>query len=141
MKKYLTIEQLRNFKGLNGKCYPFIIENINSDGYDIDPQTERGKLQFLADTFYYEKIKFHKDWVRYYGNIQNCLKDWLQGVPSAINLPIYYSEIIELAIKFGSVPVNYTDKQYEQITNNFYSFMACKILQLFTKYDIQIIPN
>lgn len=141
MKNYLTIEQLRNFKGLNGKYYPFIIESINTEGHDVNPQTEREKLQFLANCIYNEKIKFHKDWLRYYGNLQNCLKDWLQGVPGAINLPIYYSEIMELAVKFNSVPENYTDKQYEKIISNFYSFIACKILQLFSKYDIEIIPN
>jgi len=141
MKNYLTIDQLRNFKGLNGKYYPYIIESINSEGYDINPKTEREKLQFLANCIYSEKIKFHKDWLRYYGNIQNCLKDWLQGAPTAIDLPIYYSDIIEIAVNFGSIPENFTDKQYEQITNNFYKFIACKILQLFSKYDIEIIPN
>ena len=141
MKKYLTIEQLRNFKGLNGKYYPFIIESINCECYDINPQTEREKLQFLANCIYSEKIKHNKEWKRYYNSLQSVIIDWLQGVPSAIELPIYYSEIMELAVKFGSVPENYTDKQYEQITQNFYSFIACKILQLFSKYDIEIIPN
>lgn len=58
MKKYLTIEQLRNLKGLSGKYYPFIIESINCEGYDINPQTEKEKLQFLANCIYSEKSNF-----------------------------------------------------------------------------------
>jgi hypothetical protein len=63
-----------------------------------------------------------------------ALTDWLQGLA----LPIDYSyyDIIQRAKDWGSIPDNATKKQEEDICNNYWSFMANKLSQLFDGYHV-----
>ena len=56
------------------------------------------------------------------------MTEWLSGL--AINIPCYNHEIIELAIKMGSVNENSTEDQKDQIVNNYFNFMANVILKM-----------
>lgn len=64
----------------------------------------------------------------------NALTDWLQGLA----LPIHYSyyDIINLAKDWGSIPQNATEKQKSKICDNYWSFMANKLRQLFDGYRV-----
>ena len=128
MKNYPTIEKLQSFKGLNGFVYPYIVEKIEFEG------TIKEKLEFLADTFFVEKVKFDKSKNSY----QNLLKDFFQGVPSSINIDYLNDEILKIAVSWGSIPENATEKQKEKITQNWYNFLAIKTMQLFNKYNVKI---
>jgi len=61
---------------------------------------------------------------------QNALAEYMQGQPSSITLPCYYSDMIQLAKKFGSIPQDATEKQEQKIIDNFYNFFASYLLQL-----------
>ena len=52
--------------------------------------------------------------------------DWLQGI--ALPIPVYNSDIVELAIAFGSIDDNPSDKLFERVCANYFGFMANIIL-------------
>ena len=109
----------------------YIINAIDASGYDASPKTNAEKIAFLRATFnreYGHEIKRQ--------GIQGAVSDWLRGLPSAVNLPFCNADIIDLAISWGSLPANPSEKQAERITANYWNFMAAKMLQLFNGYRV-----
>lgn len=82
------------------------------------------------------KNRFNSEYgwlVERYGE-HNALTDWLQGLA----LPIEYSDydIINLAMSWGSIAKTATPLQKYKITENYWSFMANKLRQLFDGYRV-----
>ncbi len=64
----------------------------------------------------------------------NALTEWLQGL--AINIDFYNHDIIGLAVKWGSLPADFTEKQADKILENYWYFMANKLAQLFDGHRV-----
>lgn len=64
---------------------------------------------------------------------QGAVMDWLQGLPTALTIPFYNHEILELAKSWGSIPQDASEKQEDKILANYWNFMAAKLCQLFDK--------
>ena len=62
------------------------------------------------------------------------MTEWLSGL--AINIVCYNHEIIELAVKMGSVNEDPTEKERDQIVDNYFNFMAKVILKMEDKINI-----
>lgn len=116
---------------LDRKVKLFILDNIDSDNYEVSTTTPAEKMAFLKATFMSEY-----GWRVTQVGRQEALIDYLQGLPSSVSLPFYYHDIIELAIKWGSLSQAPTDKQADKITDNYWNFMAAKICQLFDGYRV-----
>jgi len=95
---------------------------------DYDGNTPQNPVKYLFEVFYDEF-----GWNVQRQGEMNALKEWLQGVPSVIHLPMWYNEQIELAKKFGSIPQNATEKDEQKIIDNFYNFFANILIQLHKK--------
>lgn len=118
---------------LDQKAKRYILSAINSEGYDVEPlSTNKQKIEFLEKTFIAE-YGWHYE---RYGNIIISLKEWLQGLPSCLDIVFYYSDIIDLAVQWGSLPKEHSETQAQKITDNYWNFMANKINQLFNGYAI-----
>lgn len=103
----------------------FIIDSIDHDG------TAQEKINYLRETFEAEY-----GWaVSRYGQ-QGAIREWLQGLPSAVYLPFYNGDIISLAKQHGSLPNNPTESQEEKILENYWNFMAAKVCQLLNGYRV-----
>jgi hypothetical protein len=76
-----TLNQDTEFTNLKAKA--FILRNIDLEGYD---------LENTADNLYNTFISEYGFMVPRVG-IYNAFQEWLRGVPSAINLPIYYYDV------------------------------------------------
>ena len=63
-----------------------------------------------------------------------ALESWLRGLP--LNIEYNWCDILELAVKWGSLPKDYTDKQAEKIQENYWHFIAIKLNQLFDGYHV-----
>jgi hypothetical protein len=109
----------------------YIIANIIADGYQQDPETIAEKISFLNDTFLSE-YGFN---IARYGK-QGAIKEWLQGLPSAVALPYMNCDVITLAVETGGLEPVSTEKQAQRIVENYFNFMAAKILQLFDGYRV-----
>ena len=118
-------------KEQNKFYHDYIIDAIDPDGYDVNPKGNKAKLQFLRDTF-----RDEYGWAIQRMGEQRAMAEWLSGLPSAISLPFYNNDIIELAKKSGSLPMNATDAQEGRVLDNYWNFMANKIMQLFRKYKV-----
>lgn len=135
------VERLANFKGNKANVYPYIINCIDFEGYDIkQPETVAELLQALFDTFVSEKIKHHKNWSQYYGGIQKAFTDWLQGLPSSFKIDFEYYEILKLADKWGQISPSLTGKRLEQredkLCETWFPFITSNCFQLFAKYGV-----
>ncbi len=106
------------------KNYQDFILSIITEDYNGDLiKTDEEKINFLFHRFYNEY-----GWLIKRVGKQKAMTEWLSGL--AINIPCYNHEIIELAIKMGSVNENSTEDQKDQIVNNYFNFMANVILKM-----------
>ena len=101
----------------------YILATLTED-YDGKPfKTNEDKINYLFHRFYNEY-----GWLIKRVGKQKALTEWLSGL--AINIPCYNHEIIELAIKMGSVSEDLTEDQKNQIVDNYFNFMAYVILKM-----------
>jgi hypothetical protein len=103
----------------------YILNSINSESYDITTNSDQDKINFFINTFKKE-YDFMIDRV----GIYKALTEYLAGLPSTIRLPIYNHDILKLAINMGSVDPELSEKQEDNIINNYYNFMANIILSI-----------
>lgn len=137
---------LGTFKGFSGKFYPYIINCIDFEGYELkQAETMQQLLQNLFDIFYSEKIKYHDNWAAYYGNIQNAFKDWLMGLPSCFNIDFENYKILELLYKFEYLQktsnTKFNERHEDSALNNWFNLVTVKTFQLFDRYKVKMLHN
>lgn len=108
----------------------FILESIDGEGYDVATDTDAEKLAFMWDCF--ENEFNYKNNVLRYPNLQTRFGQWLAGLPTAISLPFAFHEILEVSKKLLEVET-LTDKQEDNIIENYYNFMSYQIIKLTKK--------
>jgi len=116
----------------------YILEAIDTDGYDLDkqPETEAEKLQFLAEQFKREvNVPYElKKW----GNYQTVFSQWLAGIPSCFNVDFANYRIIEIAKEWGSLAQDATEKQEDKVLSNWYNLIAFKTMRLCQRHNISL---
>jgi len=114
----LTAEQNRNY-------FNYIIDKIDFCDFEKQPTNDQEKVKMFFEVFFSEF-----DWrVKQIGQ-QKALAEYLSGLPSQINIPYENWEIIKLAKDMKSIPENATEKQEQKILDNYFNFMASKLIQL-----------
>ena len=108
----------------------YILDSIDGEGYDIKTETPTEKLDFLFDCFEVE-FNYKNNKLRY-PNLQDRFANWLQGLPSAIDLPHQNYKILELSKNLLEVE-NLGEELENKIINNYWSFMAFHIIKLKNK--------
>ena len=107
----------------------FILDSIKP--YEEDkPIKDDQKLDYLINVF-----KKESNFNNQRESFQKAFSYWLSGLPSVIDLPFYNGEIIELAVKMGSLDKNHTEQQAERIYTNYWNFMAYMVLDMKIKQD------
>lgn len=119
-------------KQLNTLAFNYILNAIDSEGYEVTTNTDQEKIQFVLTTFISEQ-SYNID---YYGNIQTAFTNWLMGLPSCVNIDFENYQIIELAKNWGSIPQNATEAQEDKIINNWFNFITNKFFQLAKKNKV-----
>ena len=123
---------MKNIK-LDKLVKKYIINAIELCDYNLDGQevkTDAQKIAFVYNTFKSEK-GWHIDRVGEY----QAFIDWLQGLPSCLNIDYENYKILELAKLWGSIPDNATEKQEDKILANWWNLIAVKFFQLVRKYN------
>lgn len=103
----------------------YLIDSIAWD--ECDDMTAAEKIAFCKSEF--ERVANYPYNIKRFPNEQNRLADWLAGLPISIAYTNY--DILQLAVAWGSIPADYSEKQAEKILENYFNFMAAKLLQLF----------
>lgn len=118
----------------NSKSHPvfaYLVDCIDEEITGTTPERLKEVLRrFKSEYCYPENLKR-------YGSIQNTFKNWLMGLPSAINVDFENYKILQLAVKWGGIPENATEKQQDKILENWFNFISVKFFQLcrFNKVD------
>jgi hypothetical protein len=112
----------------------YLINNIDSSGYDLNPTTEREKLQFLHDTFLSEQGYNIK---RYNGNVKKAFAEWLSGLPSSYNIDFENYQILNIGYLFNMINANATEEQEDDFLNNWFKMVANETFKLFDKHNIK----
>lgn len=104
----------------------YIIDSIDNEGYSDQKLGELEKIKFLRDTFHNEK-QWEIDRI---GELK-ALESHIQGLPSYFNIEYRNYEILKIAVLWGSLPSDATERQEQKILDNWPNFIANKTLQLF----------
>jgi hypothetical protein len=107
----------------------YLINCINSD--DVELITVADKIEFSRKDFYGSQ-----EWnVKRVGE-QVAVREWLQGLPSSIGIAFMNYEILQIAVTWGSMPADYTERQADKILDNWFNLLAAKLCQLWRGHRV-----
>ena len=107
----------------------YILDTITDyDGNGLP--TREAKINHLFTRFYSE-FGGHAHLVVGKFSEQEAIAEWLQGM--ALDIECYYHDIVDMAVRFGSIDPNPSDKLYNKVCENYWSFMANIILGMRAK--------
>lgn len=95
------------------------------------------KVQYLYETFESE-FKNPYEMKRAKNNLQVCFSNWLQGLPSVLDIPFTNYDIIQLAKKYNSLESDASEKREQVIINNYFNFITLNYFKIFKNYKIKI---
>ena len=113
MTKLHHTEYKKNYK-------KYILSTIETGINDEPLKTDEQKIKYIFDRFYSEYYIPGK------GNKQKAMSEWLSGL--ALDIEFYYSDIVNLAIKMGSINPDPDDKLRNKVEQGYFDFMANIIL-------------
>jgi hypothetical protein len=119
---------------LNAKVFPYILNAIDSEAYEVKTATDTDKLQFLADTF--KKEYCYPQNLQRYGSYQETFRQWIMGLPSVFNIDFENYRILEIAREWKSIPQNATEKQEDKMLENWFNLIASKTFILMKKHNV-----
>ena len=121
---------------LDKKAKLYLLDAMRShlEGYDFTIEDIEA-MNFKEVATHTRLIFIHEySWQLERYGVTKALTEWLQGL--ALPIDYNYYDIIQLAKDWGSIPENATEKQEEKICDNYWSFMANKLNQLFDGYRV-----
>jgi hypothetical protein len=120
-----------NKTNLKKKIFNYILDAVDADGYGLELNTPKEKVDFIHETF---KREYAHN-IKYYGGEYRAFPEWLAGLPSCFNIEYRTHFILELAKNWGSIPAGATERQQEKIVSNWYNFVSVNFFQLLRKLE------
>jgi hypothetical protein len=104
----------------------YLLDGISFDGYGLpEPRTNKDKINLFFGVFMSEygyNLKRMSEW--------DALTEWLSGLPSVIHMDFSNYDILERAKKYGSLTVDASEKDEDKLLENYWRFMANKLIVL-----------
>jgi len=104
----------------------YLLDGISFDGYGLpEPRTNKDKINLFFGVFMSEygyNLKRMSEW--------EALTEWLSGLPSVIHMDFNNYDILERAKKYGSLAPGASDKEEDKLLDNYWRFMANKLIVL-----------
>ena len=110
MTKLHHTEYKKNYKN-------YILSTIEEDEEGKPLTTDQEKINYIFNRFNSE----YGFMIERVGK-QKAISEWLSGL--ALDLPFYYNEIVDLAVKMGSIDENPSEKMQNKVCENYWDFMA-----------------
>jgi hypothetical protein len=112
------------------KLIIFLLDSIEIE--ENENATDKEKINYFFDCYDRE---FNHDYnKRYYPNEQERLKNYLQGLPSFINIPYYDWDILELYKELNGIKT-LSSKKEESVLKYYWDKIAFTLIQLKRKYN------
>ena len=102
----------------------------------LQDNSEHAIFQRLADTYWSEVGKWRTKQLG--ANYQNCFIEWLQGLPSVLNLAFMNYDIIQLSKRWGSLAESATEKEEDKIIDNWWRFSSMQLSKLAHRSGVEI---
>lgn len=120
----------RNYKR-GGAMFAYILDSVYSDEIDNESMTDKERIEFLLDSFFEEKYKYDRRRMC----VLDLLREWLQGLPSAIYVAFSYYDI---AVTGKSMGYCKDARSESRFINNWWGILASNILRLARIYEIDM---
>lgn len=114
-----------------GAMFAYILDSVYSDEIDCEKMTDKERIEFLLDTFFEEEVKYDRRRMCTF----DLLREWLQGLPSAINIAFSYYDISLTGKSMGYCK---DARSEERFINNWWGIFAQNILRLARIYKIDM---
>tara|TARA_Y100001973_G_C5139858_1_gene302360 strand:+ start:593 stop:955 length:363 start_codon:yes stop_codon:yes gene_type:complete len=114
----------------------YLINSITLDGYTDENGNEYNEANMTdGEKITAAKRNFESEmgWLIERSGQHRACVDWLSGLCSTVSIAFNYSDIIELAYKTGGLKEGDNEKREDYICENYFPYMATKLLQLFNK--------
>ena len=112
------------------KLIIFLLDSIEIE--ENENATDKEKINYFFDCY---NSEFNHDYnKRYYPNEQERLKNYLQGLPSFINIPYYDWDILELYKQLNGIKT-LSSKKEESVLKYYWDKIAFTLIQLKRKYN------
>lgn len=108
----------------------FLLDSIEIE--ENENATDKEKINYFFDC--YDREFNHEYNKKRYLNEQERLKNYLQGLPSSINIPFYNWDIIELYKELNGIKT-LSSKKEESVIKYYWDKIAFTLLQLKRKYN------
>jgi hypothetical protein len=92
-----------------------LLKTIDGDGYDSEPKTEREKREFLRETFESEY-----GWSIERIGRHNSIKEWAQGLPTAVHFPFNNYDIVQLGIEYGYLSEQSSEREQDKYISTYW---------------------
>lgn len=114
-----------------GAMFAYILDSVYSDVFDTESMTDKERIEFLLDTFFEEKYKYDRRRLC----VLDLLREWLQGMPSAISVAFSYYDIAVTGKTMGYCKDARSEARF---INNWWGMLAYYILRLARIYEIDM---
>ena len=132
LRKPGSIQGIGGYKrGVQDKIYEYILHNISAEGYNRTLTNDRERIEFLINTF-----KSEYGWAINRMGAFKAFTEWLQGLPSSINIAYNYSDIIKVGKNIGVLDSNASEKKEDKFTEDWFFFIARNVYKLANKYKV-----
>lgn len=126
---------MAKFMNTNTNLYRERIEKFILDHLDFSENSETELSDYQKINAFFEEFKRVADYpynLRKFPNEQDRIADYLQGVPSNCNFPIYYADIIEATHELHGIDEDeeLSEKQIESILDNYYNHLAFHLIRI-----------
>ena len=111
-----------------------LLDAIDSVGFEDCEYFNDCSTDELKAKFSYERFMSEYGWRVEQAGLQTAVIDWLQGL--ALSIAFSYVDIIELATKSGSLNEQSTDRQVDRICENYFPFMAMRLLSIWKMHKV-----
>lgn len=131
-----TTAKGQQIKARNEAMKQYILNAINSEGYEITTNTEAEKIAFLLATF---KSEYgYSQNIRYYGTIQKTFENWLMGLPSCFNIDFMNYRILEIGKEWQLLPQNATERQEDKFLAEWWARIYMQVRKLANKHNLHV---
>lgn len=125
----------------NGVQLVYVLDCIKNSNYATDENkvfvNDFETIKFFFDCF--NKEFNYRNNIKRFPNLQERIKEYLQGLPSCFTCAFYNCDIIDKGVKFG-VLTGSDERKNEKFINNWFNVLAYRILQTADKVNFVYFP-
>lgn len=126
-------KNIRNYK-VNGKQFSYVLDSINVrdyNGNEITNVSDKERVKYFFNCF---NDEYNTPYLRkVYPNLQDRISQYLQGLPSCINVAYMNYDIVQIGKSWGYC--NTECKEY-QFIENWFRCIAMRLLQLKNYFEL-----